>query len=92
MTGRKNPMDEDRIETIFHRILEAIKPDQGLDGFEAILLALQRAISFQMALACPDCRKGLGRKLRANIPAMLIAAGQLQRSAQREFGEHHFRQ
>jgi hypothetical protein len=82
-------MDENRIETIFQRILEAIHPDQGLDGFDAIFLALQRAISFQMALACPHCRKGLGRELRANIPAMLTAAGQLQRSAQQEFGEHH---
>jgi hypothetical protein len=83
-------MDENHIETIFHRILEAIKPDQGPgDGFDVIFLALQRAISFQMALACSHCRKGLGRKLRANIPAMLTYAGQLQRSAQQEFGEHH---
>jgi hypothetical protein len=82
-------MDENRIDTIFQRILKAIEPDQSHDGFDSIILALQKAITFQMALACPHCRKGIGRKLRADIPAMLTAAGQLARSAQQEFGEHH---
>jgi hypothetical protein len=84
-------MDEDHIERIFYRILEAIKPDQGIDGFDHILAALQRAIAFQMSLNCSNCRKKLARKLRADIPAMLTYAGRLAESAQQEFGEHHFK-
>lgn len=83
-------MDKDRIETILQHILEVIESDrQGPDDFDSITLALQKAITFQMALACPHCRKQIVRRLRAHIPAMLNAASQLARSAQEEFGKHH---
>jgi hypothetical protein len=84
-------MDEDRTDRILQRILKAIEPDQGVDGFEDILAALQGALVFQMSLNCSNCRKKIARKLRADIPAMLTSAGQLARSAQQEFGEHHFK-
>jgi hypothetical protein len=70
-------IDEDRVEQIFRRILEAIDPDQGPDGFDSILTALKDAISFQMAFACPICRKRLASKLRQDIPAMLVRADQI---------------
>jgi hypothetical protein len=84
-------MDEDRSDKILHRILEAIKPDQGVDGFDDILAALQAAIAFQMSLNCANCRKKIARKLRADIPAMLTFAGRIAKEAQQEFGEHHFK-
>jgi hypothetical protein len=74
-------IDEDKVEGIFHRILEAIMPDQGHDNFQNILVALQDAISFQMACACPICRKRLASKLRQDIPAMLVKADRLYASS-----------
>ena len=56
-------IDEDKVEGIFHRILEAIMPDQGHDNFQNILVALQDAISFQMACACA---RFAANALRAN--------------------------
>jgi len=79
----------DRVDQILQRILEAIKPDQGPDGFDDIILALEQALSFQMALMCADCRRRYARQLRANIPAMLTAAARLQREAQEEHAEQH---
>jgi hypothetical protein len=81
--------DEDRVDRIVLRILDAIKPDQGQDGFAHIFNALTQALSLQMALLCPDCRRKLAQKLRAHIPAMLTSASRLAREAQQEFGEHH---
>jgi hypothetical protein len=52
--------DEDHVERILLRILYAIKPDQG-DGFVHIFNALEQAMSFQMALLCPDCRRKLAQ-------------------------------
>ena len=82
--------DEDRVDQILQRILKAIKPDQGHDGFEHILLALEDALAFQMALLCPDCRRRFARRLRADIPSMITKAAKLQREAQAEHGEQHF--
>jgi len=81
--------DSDRVDQLLERILEAIKPDQGADGFHHIFAALEAAISFQMALLCPDCRRRLARQLRSDIPAMITRATQLQREAQEEYGEQH---
>jgi hypothetical protein len=67
-------IDEDR--RIFKRIIDAIMPDEGHDGYMDILIALNDAISFQLAFACPICRKRLASKLRQNIPAILVRANQ----------------
>src|SRR5262245_41793571 len=71
------------------RILAAIKPDQGNDGFVHIFNALTQAISFQMALLCPDCRRRLARKLKSHIPMMMTNAAQLAKEAQKEHGVQH---
>jgi hypothetical protein len=42
--------DADRVDQILQRILEAIRPDQGHDGFNDIFNALTQALNFQMAL------------------------------------------
>ena len=68
---------QDEVEEIFHRILEAIMPYQGHNNFDNILEALKDAVSFQMACACPVCRKRLASKLRQDIPAMLVKADRL---------------
>ena len=47
-------------------------------------------ISFQMALVCSKCRRNIARKLRADLPAMVSHAQQMQHRAQQEFGEFHF--
>jgi hypothetical protein len=83
-------IDEDRVDQILERILEAIHQDQGSDSFDNILEALQDAIAFQMALTCPACRRKIARKLRADIPAMLTRAAQFAAEAQQEHGEHHY--
>jgi hypothetical protein len=75
--GRKGEETWSTKDEILHSILEAIMPDQGPDNFDSILAALQDAISFQMAFACPICRKRLASKLRQDIPAMLVRADQL---------------
>ena len=80
--------DEDRVTEILQRILDAIKPDQG-DGFVHIFNALEQAMSFQMAMLCPDCRRKLAQKLRSHIPAMMTRASRLAREAQQEYGEQH---
>ena len=82
--------DEEQVEAIVQCILEAVKPYQGKEGFGSILAALEEAITFQMALVCSKCRRNIARKLRADLPAMLSHAGQMQRKAQQEFGEFHF--
>jgi hypothetical protein len=70
-------IDEDRIERIQQRIIDAIKPDQGSDGgFDHILVALEHVLAFQMALLCQDCRQRLAKKLRADIPAIVTCAGE----------------
>src|SRR5262245_37312795 len=81
--------DEDRVDRILDRILAAIKPDQGNDGFVHIFNALTQAISFQMALLCPDCRRRLARKLKSHIPMMMTNAAQLAKEAQKEHGVQH---
>jgi hypothetical protein len=82
-------IDEDRVERILQRIIDAVRPDQEADGFHHIFTALEAAISFQMALLCSDCRRRLARQLRSDIPAMITRASQLQREVQEEYGEHH---
>lgn len=74
-------IDEDRVGKILERIIAAIKPDQGPDGFDNILIALQDAISFQVAFACPICRKRLASQLSENIPTILKRANQLSSGA-----------
>ena len=70
-------IDEDRVEQIYGRIIEAIMPDQGHEAYFDILTALYDAISFQLACACPICRKRLASKLRQDIPAILVRADRL---------------
>lgn len=74
-------INEDRVEEILHRILGAIMPYQGHDGFYDILQALENAYSFEIAVACPNCRRRLARKLRSKIPAMVTRADQLAASS-----------
>ena len=83
-------VDEEKVEAIAQRILEAVKPYQGKEGFGSILAALEEMISFQMALVCSKCRRNIARKLRADLPAMVSHAQQIQHRAQQEFGEFHF--
>ena len=75
------PIDEERVEQIFQKIITAIAPDQGLDGFWNILVALERAYSFQLALICPVCRRKLAKRLKAGIPHMMVMAAEMQSSA-----------
>ena len=70
-------IDEDRVDGILQRIIGAIKPDQGPDGFDSILAALQDAISFQIAFACPTCRERFASDLRDSIPVILKRASQI---------------
>jgi len=88
ITLEGNPMTE-RVDQILQRILDAIKPDQGHDGFVHIFNALEQAMSFQMALLCPHCRRKLAQELRSHIPMMITRAARLQREAQQEYGEQH---
>jgi len=53
-------IDEDRVNEILQRVVEALRPDQETDGgFDHILQALEHAFVFQMALVCPKCRKNI---------------------------------
>jgi hypothetical protein len=70
-------LDEDKVEEILHSILNTITPYQRLENFASILVALQDALSFQMALACPVCRKRLAHTLRHNVPEILHRANRL---------------
>jgi hypothetical protein len=74
-------IDEDQVERILQRILKAISPDQGHDGFDSILESLKQAISFQMALTCPICRKRLASNLQQDVPAMLVYADEINAGA-----------
>jgi len=56
-----------------------------------ILVALQSALTFQMALVCPHCRKAIARRLRSDLPAMLTKAAGLAHAAQHQYGgEQHY--
>jgi hypothetical protein len=78
-----------RIDEIEKRLLEALIPYQRAGAFDEIMTALEHVISFQMALACPECRRHIARRLRADLPAMLNAADQLAREARAQNGEQH---
>jgi hypothetical protein len=69
-------IDEDRVDEILQRILKAIEPVQGPAEFNNIITALKDAISFQMALACPICRKRLASELSRDVPEILNRANQ----------------
>jgi len=75
---------EERVDEILQRILEAIRPYQGRDDYDSILNALIQAISFQMAIACPICRRKFAKMLRGHIPEMLTDANRLAALAQRD--------
>ena len=84
-------IDENRVNEILQRVVEALRPEQGTEGgFDHILTALEHAFVFQMALACPRCRKNIARKLRSDLPMMLNKASSLARAAQQAHGEQHF--
>ena len=83
--------DAERTDEILHQILKAVEPDQRERGsVERIITALQAALTFQMALVCPDFRKRVARRLRSDIPGILTKASALARDAQQQYGERHF--
>jgi hypothetical protein len=76
-----NPTEVEEIE---RKILEAIHGAGTKYNFNHIMSALMNTVVFQMALVCPTCRKNIARKIKRDIPGMVIHAGQLAATARAE--------
>jgi uncharacterized protein YbaR (Trm112 family) len=61
------------------RIFDAIEEAEITDG-DLIFEALKQQLVFRMAMVCPDCRRNIARKLKAEIPVMLASAAQFAAS------------
>lgn len=77
------------VQEIEHKIIAIFYPPGAAEPpyrFEHVMTALMNCVTFQMALACPACRKHIAQKIRQNLPAMLTTAGHLAASSP---GEHN---
>jgi hypothetical protein len=71
---------EQQLISILHGNLDA--------GFRDRMNALVHALTFEIALFCPDCRKAIARQLRKRIPQMLEDANCLAATAGRREHQH----
>lgn len=73
--------DKIEVEHLERKLVAIINDETDSHEFEDTLTALVRAFTFQMALACPGCRKNIARQLRKRIPEMLTDANRLAATA-----------
>jgi hypothetical protein len=90
MEGTMFVDDKPEVQNIQNKLLAAI--DWGHDDFGDVLTALVYVFTHCIALACPDCRKGIARQLRKRIPQMLADANQLAAEASSDREYKHFAQ
>jgi hypothetical protein len=73
--------DLSEVERLERKLIATINDKTEGYGFENTLTALVHAFTFQMALACPGCRKNIARALRKGVPEMLATANRLAAEA-----------
>jgi hypothetical protein len=79
--------DDPELEALVNKLITATMEHVG--DAEIIFEALQKALVFQMACVCRDCRKDVGRKLKRDIPHMMVEAGALQSAVADELRARH---
>ena len=78
MTDDRDEIDE--IMEIGRRIFAAIRGEGTEYSFDQIMTALMNMVVFQMSLVCPICRKDIARKIKRDLPRMVIYASQIAAS------------
>ena len=80
--------DSDEVEQLEKRIIAAIFPPDAPPGqgpsMQVLLSALTHVLSFCIAMACPDCRKRIGREFRKRVPEIISDANRLAAYAKRD--------
>ena len=73
--------DKPDVERLERKLIAIINDKTDRYEFVDTLGALVHAFTFQMALACPGCRKNIAKQLRKRVPEMLADANRLAAAA-----------